>query len=128
MPDRRIRAALWFSVAYNAFGAVLFGSIAAGRPLMDLPVPIAPLYAAQLTLTIALFGGVYAWLARQREIDRPLLFVSGLGKIGFFTVFVVYWLVGDVAAQGVMQASPDLVLGVIFLAWLRSKAARHSGR
>lgn len=49
-------------------------------------IPIAPprYFVAQQAFGIALFGVVYAWLARQAVIDRGLVAVGGLGKLGFF--------------------------------------------
>lgn len=116
--DRLLRAALGASVALNLLGVVVFGSAALGRPVLALPLPIAPFYAAQLTLTIGLFGAVYAWLLGQRDINRPLLLVGGLGKIGFFALFVAYFVVGDLPGTSVLQAAPDLILGAVFIWWL----------
>jgi hypothetical protein len=122
--DPTIRIALWFSVALNLLGTVLFASIAAGHPLMPMPIMPPPFFAAQVALTIALFGGVYAWLALQPSIDGPLLVVSAIGKLGFFALFVIYRATGDLPWSSVMQASPDLILGVVYLWWLRSRSTR----
>ena len=116
-----LRTALWISVPLNALGVIVFGSAALGRPVMDLPLPIAPFYAAQLTMTIALFGGVYAWLAQQTTVNRPLLFIGGLGKLAFFLVFVAYAVAGDLPWSVVANGLPDLILGTLYLTWL----ARH---
>ena len=56
---------------------------AATRPFLRGPV----------TLTMVA-GGVYAWLVRQRVVNRPLLLVGAIGKIGFFIVFALYWAAG----------------------------------
>jgi len=120
--DRWIRVVLWCSVALNLFGTVLFGAAATGRPTTMLPLNLPPFYAAQLGLTIALFGGVYAWLALQAAINRPLLMVGALGKLGFFTVCGVYWAAGDLAWTVVVNVTPDLILGATYLWWLQSTA------
>lgn len=112
-----IRTALWVSVALNLLGVSVFLPAAMGRDSALLPIPGPPFYAAQVTLVIGLFGGVYAWLARQPVINRPLLVVGALGKLGFFVSTVVYWVVGDLPAAVVAQSSPDLVLALIFLWW-----------
>ena len=88
-----------------------------GRDSMLLPIPGPPFYAAQVALVIGLFCGVYAWLARQPVINRPLLVVGALGKLEFFASVVVYWVVGDLPVTVVPQSSPDLVLAVVFLWW-----------
>lgn len=115
--DRVIRAALWTSVGLNLLGVAVFLPAALGRSDGLLPIPAPRFYAGQVGLTIALFGGVYAWLARQREIDRPLVIVGALGKLGFFLLFVAYWAAGDLPLGAVLQATPDLALGAIFLWW-----------
>jgi hypothetical protein len=115
--DRVIRAALWASVALNLLGVAVFLPPALGQPSGMLPVMAPRFYAGQVGITIALFCGVYAWLARQPVIDRPLVVVGALGKLGFFLLFVAYWAAGDVPAGSVAQATPDLVLAAIFLWW-----------
>jgi hypothetical protein len=113
-----VRVALWISVPLNLLGTALFGAAALGRPPATLPIVPPPFYAAQVGLTIAIFAGVYGWLARQAQINRPLLMVGGLGTLGFFGVCAAYAIAGDLPWQSVMQASPDLALGTIFLWWL----------
>ena len=122
--DHVLRCALWYAVALNMLGVVVFGTAAIGRPVLALPLPLAPFYAAQLTLTIGLFGGVYAWLACQRVVNRPLLLVGAIGKIGFFMVFALYWAAGVLPWMSVTHAAPDLVLGSVFVWWLRVAGAR----
>jgi hypothetical protein len=117
--DRTIRIALWCSVALNFFGLLVFGSGAIGRPSPLLAVPIAPFYAAQLTLMIGLFGAAYAWLALQPTIDVPLLVFGAVGKIAFFSLFVLFWILGDLTWQTAAEASPDLLLGLVYLWWVR---------
>jgi hypothetical protein len=115
--DRVIRAALWSSVALNLLGVAVFLPAALGHPSVLLPIPAPRFYAGQVGLTIALFCGVYAWLARQAVISRPLVVVGALGKLGFFLLFVAYWAVGDLPFGAVLQATPDLVLAAVFLWW-----------
>lgn len=113
-----MRAALWASVPLNVLGAALFGAAALGRPPALLPLLIPPFYAAQLALVIGLFAVVYFWLARRPVIDRAMVVVGAAGKLGFFALFVAYWLRGDLAVTAVVNATPDLVIGTIFVVWL----------
>lgn len=101
---------------------MVFVPLAVGRVSPLLPVPVSAFLAGQLVFVIALFGCVYLWLARQPVVDRPLLLVGGLGKLGFFVLAVVYAAVGDVPAQVALSALPDVVLGVVFL-----RAGRAAG-
>lgn len=113
--NRVLRAALWASVAVNAIGVVVFAPLALGRPSPLLPVPLSPFLAGQVGFVIALFGGVYFWLARQPTVHRPLLVVGGLGKLGFFSLAVAYAVAGVIPAQVALSAVPDLLLGALFL-------------
>jgi hypothetical protein len=121
--DRVMRAALWATVALNTLGVFVFAPAAFGRPTDLLPLAAPPYYAAQVAYTIALFGAVYAWLAMQPRINRPLVIVGALGKLGFFVLAVAYWMAGDLAAAVVPQAMPDLVLAIVFLWWAWPRAA-----
>lgn len=123
-----IRSALWATVALNLLGVAAFGPAALGLPAPLLPIPVPRFYAAQVAVTIAIFGGVYAWLARRPEIDRPLLMVGALGKLCFFALFVAYWVVGDIPLRAVLQATPDLAFAAIFLWWLGGTAPRELQR
>jgi hypothetical protein len=116
-----IRGALWTSVALNLLGLLAFAPAALGDAAPLLPLPAPRFYAAQVALTIALFCGVYAWLARQPRINRPLVVVGALGKLGFFLLYAAYSAAGDLPASAVPQAAPDLVLAVIFLWWARTE-------
>lgn len=120
-PDPLLRAALWASVALNALGVVVFAPLAVGRASPLLPASPSPFLAGQLGFVIALFGGVYLWLARQPTVHRPLLVVGGLGKVGFFALSAAYAVAGVVPPQVALGAVADLVLGGLFL-----RAARAS--
>jgi len=80
-------------------------------------------YLAQVACTIGLFGCVYAWLAMQRVIDRPLLVVGGLGKLAFFVSRLGFALAGDLPLMTAAQASPELLLAAIFLWWAHTAPA-----
>jgi hypothetical protein len=121
--DRIVRTALWASVVLNALGVVAFLPLALGRPSPLLPLAVPPYFAAQVGFTIALFGVVYAWLARQRPIPRPLLVVGGAGKLGFFVLTLVYVLADELPRSMVPSALPDLLFAALFL-W----GARALGR
>lgn len=119
--DRVLRAALWCSVALNALGVAVFLPMAIGGRSPLLPVAASPFLAANTALTIALFGGVYAWLALQPQFNRALVAVGGLGKLGFFALAVTYAVVGVVPVRMAVNATPDLILAVIFLTWARTR-------
>lgn len=121
--ERAIRLALWLTVALNAFGAVIFGQVALGGSSAFLPVAMPRFAAAQIGWVIAVFGVVYAWQALEPRINRGLLAIGGIGKLGFFLLTLAYALAGDVPTEMAANAAPDLLFGVFFLAWARQPAA-----
>lgn len=118
--DRVLRGALWTTVVLNALGFAAFAFPAFGYQSPLLPITAPRFFAAQVAFMIALFGVVYAWLAVQPRINRALIVVGGIGKLGFFGLTLAYVLAGDVPASMAVNASPDLVLAVVFLWWARA--------
>jgi hypothetical protein len=115
--DRVLRTALWVTVALNLVGVIVFSMPALGYPSPLLPIAVPPYFAAQLAYVIALFGGVYAWLAVQPQMNRALVVVGGLGKLGFFAITVVYALAGVIPVGMALNATPDLLFAGVFLWW-----------
>jgi hypothetical protein len=115
--DRVLRSALWATVALNLLGVIVFSMPALGYSSPLLPIAVPPYFAAQIGYTIALFGGVYAWLALQPQVNRALVVVGGLGKLGFFALTAVYSLSGAIPVRVALSATPDLVFAGIFLWW-----------
>ncbi len=115
--DAVMRGALWATVALNTFGVLIFGQAALGRESRLLPVPVPPVYAAQIGFVILLFGVVYAWIALQPRIDRRLVLVGAAGKLGFFALTAAYAVAGQVPMSMAVNAAPDLVFASIFLWW-----------
>jgi hypothetical protein len=112
-----LRRALWASVPFNLGGALcfLFPASFPGQ-LLGLPAPVPTLYTAGLALFVLLFAGMYAWVAIQPAIERPLVWLAVIGKTSFFVLVTLLWLVGDVPFRTVFATSGDLVLAAIF-AW-----------
>ena len=117
--DRVVRRALWISVVYNSGGALLFAfpSSALGR-LAGLPSPVPPIYSTLVALFVALFAGLYGWLAMQPEIDRPMVALGAIGKAGAFSSMVALWGFGELRALVVLAGTGDLILAAIFIWWL----------
>jgi hypothetical protein len=123
--DRVLRGALWATVALNVLGTIVFSLAALGSPSPLLPITVPPYFAAQIGFTIALFAGVYAWLALQPQFHRPLIVVGGLGKLGFFALTVAYAIAGEVPVAMALNATPDLVFACIFLWWAHAAGPRR---
>ena len=116
-PDRLLRTALRLSVPVNAIGAAAFALLAVGHSSPLLPVSPSPFLAGYVAFVVAVFGGVYYWLARQPVIHRPIVVIGALSKLGFVLCTVAYALAGVVPALMILSTLPDLVLGSAFL-WL----------
>ena len=117
--DKIIRYALWISVAFNLFGALLFAFPAS--PLgqfAGLPVPVPAIYSMLLAFFVVLFAGAYFWLALQPKIDRPMVAFSAIGKAGSFVLMVILCLLGEIPGRSVLFASGDLIFACIFAWWL----------
>lgn len=65
MSGRPIRRAGGDRSALYALSVAVFAPPALGRASPLLPMAVQMFFAAQIGSTIALFGGVYAWLALQ---------------------------------------------------------------
>ena len=128
MNDKLMRRALWASVPYNAGGALLFLFPASLGQLAGLPGSVPHVYTASLAVLVALFGGAYAWLACQPQIDRPMVAFCALGKAAFFTVLLVCWLLGEAPGRGVIVAFGDLGFAIVFAWWLLGYTAAPIGR
>lgn len=116
-----LRRVLWFGALFN-FGAALGLAFPAsiGR-IAALPAPGSRFYSWLLALFVGLFGGVYLWLARRPRIDRPLVVVAIVGKLGVFAVALVCWRLGEIPGRAVVPAVGDLIFGLVFLWWLRGE-------
>lgn len=119
-----LRRALRATAVMNLGGVALFLFPDELGRFAGLPTPVPRVYSAYIALVIALFCGVYAWLASRPVIDEPLLAVGALGKAGFFGVVAVCWLTGEVAGRAVLGASADLAFAMLFGHWLYRQSAR----
>ncbi len=124
-----LRRALWIAALFNLLGALLFAFPASyfGQ-FAGLPAEVPGAYRAMTALFVLLFGGAYLWLAQQTVIDRPLVMFGAIGKASAFALIGILWLMGAVGGKGVVIASGDLVLAVLFLWCLRGARRMASGR
>jgi len=113
-----MRRALWATAVWNLGASFLFAFPASLGQIVRLPLPAPHLYAWISVMVIAAFGGVYAWLARQAEIDRPLVVVAAIGKVGFFVIALICWLLGETSIRIVGATTIDLGFAAVFFWWL----------
>ncbi len=115
-----MRGALAVGAVYNWLGALLLlfpGSL--GR-LVGLPAPGSWFYVWTLAFFIGLFGCVYAWQAWRPVIDRPIIAVAIIGKIGVFAVAALAWLAAEIPFSVVLLTIGDLLFALVFLWWYLS--------
>jgi uncharacterized membrane protein YozB (DUF420 family) len=124
--DSLIRKVLWTTVFCNVLAASAFAFPASLGQLAGLPVPVAPIYSMLLTFFVLLFAAAYAWLARQPQIDRPMLAMSAAGKAGVFFIAVALWMVGEGPGLLIPGAVGDFVFAALFVWWLRGGTASRA--
>ena len=120
--DIVMRRLLWVGAVFNFGAAAMFAfpSLPPGQ-LIGLPMVVPGIYRALLAFLVAMFGVVYAWLAVQPIIHRPLVAFSAFGKIGVFIIVLIFWLAGNASGMGVVTGGGDLLFATLFLAWLRKR-------
>ena len=116
-----MRIALWLGAFFNFSAALMLAFPRSLGQIIGLPAPGSLFYPWMLALLIGIFGGVYAWLARQPRIDRSLVTVAVIGKVGVFIVSIISWQFGEISGRGLIPAVGDLIFGAVFLWWLRSE-------
>ena len=121
-----MRAALWETAFWNVIGSLSFIFPESLGQIFGLPAPAPHLYTWFIAFIIDLFAVTYAWLARQPEIDRPLVVVAALGKTGLFAIVFACWLLEELPGRGAALASVDLAFAVIFFWWLSGERSASS--
>jgi hypothetical protein len=116
-----IRGALWISVPFNfaAALALAFPTMSAAR-LFALPASVPQPYPAMLGGFVALFGGLYCWLALQAQIPRAMVGFSAIGKLAVFAIVTTLWLGDAIGTPLALAGAGDLLLALLFLGWLRA--------
>ena len=123
--DRHIKASLWITCPFNFVAGYTFAfpSSLTGR-LVELPTAVPPVYAAATGFMVCLFGGMYAWMALQKQINRPMLCLGAIGKAGVFVLASVLWLRGTAPGPLVVAAAGDLAFAALWFRWLAKSRGR----
>lgn len=102
----------------NAAGAVSFAPwFPSARRLVGLPEPPA-MYLWIISAWVLAFGCAYVWQGMTGRASRGVLVLGAWGKLVFGGVLLTEWSRGAVPAFAAAAAVPDLVLAVVFGAWL----------
>jgi hypothetical protein len=122
---RWLRIAMFVTALGNLGAAVAFLPWygAPLRRLAGLPVEAPSIYLLTVGALVGLFGVGYLWTAVTGLTDRLFVALAAAGKLTF--VGLVAWCVGDgsLPARALAVASPDVVFGALFLAWLHASRA-----
>lgn len=119
-PDRIMRVVLWIGAAFNAFAAAALALPDSLGAILALPSVDSPFHTWLLAFFVALFGGAYAWMARQAEIPRPLVAMATIGKSGVFLIALACWWRGDLTTAALAPAIGDAMFAGVFFWWLRA--------
>jgi hypothetical protein len=129
MTDAAIRWSLRLACPFNLIAAVVFALPSADvAQALALPEFVHPLYRWLVAWFVALFGLAYGWLAMQPAIDRPLLALGAVGKLGAFVLALALWWHGAVPGIVVMVASGDLAFAAYWLGWLGRRPAPRTAQ
>lgn len=103
----------------NMAGAVMFiPQVRFLRELGGLPEAGNTFYPLILSLWIFFFGVLYLRLAFSKTPERFFVLIGALGKSSFAILLAVLAFTGDLAWRAAFAGLPDLLIALIFFAWL----------
>ena len=103
----------------NMAGAVMFlPPVLFLRELGGLPEAGNSFYPLILSLWIFFFGVLYLRLAFAKTPERFFVLVGALGKSSFAVLLIILTLTGELPARAAFAGIPDLIIAIIFFAWL----------
>ncbi len=103
----------------NMAGAVIFlPPVRFLRELGGLPEAGNSFYSIILSLWIFFFGVLCLRLAFSKTQERFFVLVGALGKSSFAVLLAVLTLTSELPAQAILAGIPDLIIAIIFFAWL----------
>lgn len=116
---RFLRLTLIIAALMTALGSWIFLAPDSGLAQQyDLPADVPVLYRALVSFMLAVFAGLYAWMAAQAQLIRPLLWLGVFGKGGAFLMVLTLFATNHVSAGVVSLMIGDGVLSTIWLVWL----------
>ncbi|MEM7469399.1 MAG: hypothetical protein AAF387_21315, partial [Pseudomonadota bacterium] len=83
-----------------------------------LPQDVPVLYRALIAFMLSLFAAMYAWMATQSLVPRPLLWVGAIGKGGAFLTVLALFSTSLVPFDQVSMMVGDAILSAIWFGWL----------
>lgn len=86
---------------------------------LGVPLPANRVFYHLAMWLIVVVGIGYCLTARHPERNRDLMRIGALGKLLVMPIMLLAWSRGDATGTGVVAASGDLVLALLFLDVLR---------
>ncbi|MEL6950975.1 MAG: hypothetical protein AAGM16_12775 [Pseudomonadota bacterium] len=129
MTTRFLRLTLIIAALMTALGSWIFLAPDSGLAQQyDLPADVPVLYRALVSFMLAVFAGLYAWMAAQARLLRPLLWLGVFGKGGAFVMVLALFATDQISTGVVSLMIGDGVLSTIWLVWLlRTREAASAG-
>jgi hypothetical protein len=109
-----------------AAGAVLIASQAETRSRLGLDSGAGLLSLHLGALCVALFGLGYYWVSRDPAANRGLVALGAVGKPLVFLLCLGHALTGRISLAWVAPTLGDLVLGLLFLEFMRTRPLRQT--
>ncbi len=111
---------LYFTFFYNLFGSLTFAFPSLFSALSGMPVPPHTVYAAFGASVIFMWAFVYLYLARQEELNRPLLWIGVFGKYNLFVALSFGYFAGDLGLVTLAFGLVDVAMGLVWMSYLLS--------
>lgn len=120
--DQVMRPALVIGAVFNLVAAAIFLFPDSLGSMADLPRSGSVFHSSLIAVFIVVFAGLYLWLYRQPVIDRKLIVLAVVGKMGVFVVSVACLLLGELSVKAFAPAAGDFLFVLLFLWWLAGPA------
>lgn len=120
--DQVMRPALVVGAIFNLVAAAIFLFPDSLGRMADLPRSGAVYHSWLIAVFIVIFAGLYLWLSRRPVIDRQMIVLAVVGKMGVFLVSVACLLLGELSLKAFAPAAGDFLFVLLFVWWLSGGA------
>jgi hypothetical protein len=102
----------------NLAGAISFSPLlSSGRRSVGLPEP-DPFYLRVLSAWVLAFGVAYFYQGWTGQVNLTVLALGAWGKFVFAALLIQHGFTNDMRTFAITAALPDLILALLFAAWL----------
>ena len=116
------RISLWLTAPFNLIAAYAFAFPETGLgQLLGFPHTSHPLFTLFSGCMVGLFGVMYAWLALQREILKPVLAFGATGKTIAVAIAAHLYLGGLLSSTLMLLVCGDLMFAALWFFYLAKR-------